>query len=393
MANVKHNALTAAKVKMLAVAGTYTDGGGLTLRVSDTGAKKWVLRLTIDGKARNIGLGGYPAVRLKEARELADSNRQAIRRGRNPIEEKQQAREYSRREASIPTFQQAAQTVMELRRPTWSSDRHAKQWTESLTNHAFPLIGRKTVNAVTTADVTAVLTPIWTDKAETATRVRQRMEKVFDFAIVQGWRSDNPANGTVTAALPRRPRLKAHHPALAYEEAPAALGAVRESTADTTTRLAFQYMVLTAARAVEVREADWSEIDIEARMWSVPAARMKARREHRVPLSDRAVAVLLEAKAITGGEGLIFPAKRSGKAQTNMAFAMLLRRLGIDAVPHGFRSSFRDWTIAETSTPWAVGEAALAHNLGNSVEAAYARHDLFERRRGLMQEWADFLTC
>ena len=392
MANVKHHILTAAKTKALTAPGVYADGDGLTMRVAGTGAKNWVLRVTVDGKRRNVGIGGYPAVGLSEARERAEEYRRAVREGRNPIEDRRTAREEAQAKAAIPTFREAAETVIELRRPTWSNERHATQWRESLTIHAFPAIGNKQVTEITSADVMKVLTPIWTAKSETANRVRQRMETVFDYAVVQGWRPDNPANGALSKALPRRPRTKRHHPALPYAKLPEALARIQECTAELSTRLAFEFMVLTAARTGEVRGATWDEMDLEAATWTIPAGRMKARREHRVPLPDRAVDILTEARPLGQGNGLVFPSNRTDGPLSNMVFEMLLRRLAIPAVPHGFRSTFKDWTIEQTATPWAVGEAALAHNLGNSVESAYARSDLFEKRRALMQEWANYLT-
>ena len=392
MANVKHNVLTAAKVKHLTAPGTYVDGEGLTLRVSDAGAKSWVQRLTVEGKRRNVGLGGYPAVGLAEARRMAGENRRAVQEGSDPIEDKRAALEERKALAAIPTFANLASTVIELRRPTWSSDRHAKQWTESLTNHAFPVIGDKRVDTITTADTLAVLLPIWTSKPETATRTRQRMETVFDFAVVQGWRSDNPANGSMAKALPRRPRQKQHHPALAYVDVPAAVAAVRESAADTTTKLAFEFLVLTAARTGEVRGMTWDEVDLETATWTVPSDRMKARREHRVPLSGRALEIRQEARRLDKGNGLVFPSKRSGEMLSNMAFEMLLRRLGIAAVPHGFRSSFRDWLAECTGASWAVAESALAHGSGERASLGYHRTDYFEQRKPLMDQWADFLA-
>ena len=385
----KANALTAAHVKN-AGPGDYTDGGGLTLRVSKSGARHWFQRIRIQGKQQNLAIGSYPAVSLAEARRKALENTAAVLDGRNPIEERRAAREAATAKAGTPTFRQMAEVVIELRRPTWSSVKHAGQWTSTLQTYAYPVIGGKRIDEITTADTLAVLTPIWNSKTETATRVRQRMEAVFDYAIAQGWRTGNPAGGALSKALPHRPRLKQHHPALPYAEVPAALHAVRESSADAVTRLAFEFMVLTAARAGEVRGAAWAEVDLEVATWTIPAARMKARKEHRVPLSDQAVAVLLESRTPGGGDGLIFPAKRNGGPLSNMVFEMLLRRLQIPAVPHGFRSSFRDWTLEATATPWAVAEAALAHTLGNALTAAYARTDLFERRRTLMQEWASF---
>ena len=421
MPKVVHNALSPAKLRTLRTPGAYADGNGLTFRVDARGNRRWIQRVTISGKRRNLGLGSYPVVGLKEARATAVENLLAIREGRNPIEEKRRAREIARRPVA-PTFAEAASTVIEMRRPTWSSDRHAQQWEESLRLHVFPVIGSKPVDQVTTADTLAVLTPIWTSKAETATRVRQRMETVFDWCIGQEWRTDNPASTSIAKALPRRARLKQHHPALPFTDVPGALHLIRESTADPTTRLAFEFMVLTAARAGEVRGASWEEMDLDSHTWTVPAERMKARREHRVPLSDRALEILVAAREhrvplsdraaeilaatrehrvplsdraaeiLAAERVLVFPAKRNGKPLTNMAFSMLLRRLDIAAVPHGFRSSFRDWAIERTDVSWAVGEAALAHNLGNSVESAYARTELLELRRGLMQQWADFLA-
>ena len=282
--------------------------------------------------------------------------------------------------------------MIELRRPTWSNAKHAAQWTNTLAAYAHPLIGTKRVDEVNSGDVLAVLTPIWTSKSETASRVRQRMETVFDWAVVQGWRLDNPAGRPILKVLPRLPKVKKHHPALPYAEVPAALEQVRESTAEPVTKLSFEFLVLTAARSSEVRLAEWCEIDWQSRTWTVPASRMKARREHRVPLVGVALEVLSEARDLDGeASGLVFPG-RSGKPLSNMVYVTLLRRLGIPAVAHGFRSSFKDWCIECTDTPWVVGEAALAHNLGNSTETAYARSDLFERRRGLMAEWADFLA-
>ena len=383
--------LTAAQVRGNLPPGSYTDRDGLTLRVASSGNKQWVQRITINHKQASIGLGTFPAVGLSDARRAAADNRSAVQQGLDPRETKQQERQEAAARAAIPTFQEVAETVIELRRPTWSSDRHVTQWTESLAKYAFPVIGRKRVDTVTTADLLAVLTPIWVDHPETSTRVKQRIGKVLDYAIANGWRADNPAGGVLNAVLPRRPRLKAHHRALPYADIAEAMKTVRESNADTVTRLAFEFLVLTVARAGEVREAVWSEIDLDTRTWTVPAARMKARREHRVPLSGRAVEVLTEARECSRGKGLVFPSKRSGRPLSNMAFTALLKRLNIDAVPHGFRSTFKDWTIEQTATPWAVGEAALAHILGNSVEAAYARTDAFDRRRALMEEWANFI--
>ena len=368
-------------------AGTHNDGAGLTLRVGRGGKRSWVLRYTWDGKPANLGLGSYPDIGLKEARGLAAERRAEIADGIKPTGARAAAVAMRPEpvKPTAPTFRDVAAQVIEFRRPSWSSERHAAQWTESLTNHAFPIIGDMAIDAVGSADVLNVLTPIWNDKAETATRVKQRMEVVFDHAIAAQLRIDNPVSA-VGKALPRRPRLKQHHPALPYADVPAAVAAIRQSTANPSTRQAMEFLILTAARAGEVRGATWAEFDGD--VWTVPAARMKMRREHRVPLSDRAIEVLRQARELCNGDGLVFPGSK-GKPLSNMAFTMLLRRLDLDGVTHGFRSSFKDWTLAETAAPWAVSEAALAHNLGNSMEAAYARTDLFERRRELMAVWAD----
>ena len=393
MANVKRQILTAAKVKALADPGVYTDGDGLTLRVADTGAKSWVLRFTIDGKRNNIGLGGYPAIGLAEARELAEAKRRAIREGRNPVEERRAAREEAATVAAIPTFQEVAEMVIERRRPTWSSDRHAKQWAESLTLHVFPLLGAKQVDLVSTGDVLDVLEPLWHTKAETATRLKQRIKVVMDYAVAREWRVDNPANGALDAALTRRPRLKAHHPALPYGDVPAAVAAIRESNARPATRLGFEFLILTAGRVGEVVGASWNEIDLDARTWGIPAARMKARKAHLVPLSDRAMQILEEARERFGDDGLLFPSNRKQGALSNEAFRVLLGRLEIPAVPHGFRSSARDFLAECTSASWAIAESVLAHS--GSVDRAslgYHRSDYLEQRRPIMQLWDDFLN-
>ena len=384
--------LTALAAKNLSKPGRHGDGDGLYLNVAPSGSKSWVQRIVIQGRRRDVGLGPYPAVSLARARSIAQTNRSAVAEGRDPVAEKRGAREAARRPApSIPTFIEAAARVIGLRRPTWSNAKHAAQWQSTLQTYAFPLIGNKAVDAITAADVLEALTPIWTSKPETASRVRQRMETVMDWAVAQGYRLDNPAGRSLLKVLPKTQRLKEHHRALPYAQVPAAVERVRESTADAPTKLAFEFLVLTAGRSGEVRAAEWGEIDWEAATWEIPAVRMKARRPHRVPLSARAIEILREASRFGDGRDLVFPAARSGRAESPMTFTALLRRLGIPAVPHGFRSSFRDWVIEQTSTPWAVAEAALAHNVGNSTEAAYMRSDLFNQRRALMDAWAEYV--
>ena len=386
MPRTKAQALTTAWIKQTRRPGTYGDGYGLTLRIDGNGNKRWVQRLTIGGRQRNTGLGSWPGVSLDEAREKALINWRAAREGRDPIAERRMSKTNARM-PRLPTFEEVARRVIALRRPTWSSEKHAAQWESSLETYVFPAIGRELVNAVTTPDVLAVLEPIWNAKPETATRVRQRMEVVFDYAIASQWRVDNPAVA-VAKALPRRRGKKDHHPAMAYGKLPGFIRALRDSTADWSTKLGLEFLILTAARTGEVLSMDWGEVDTETATWTVPASHMKARREHRVPLSQRALAVLEEARRLGSGRGLVFPSRKR-KPLSNMAFNMLLRRLDVgDAVPHGFRSTFKDWTLEETSFPWAVVEAALAHTLGSATESAYTRSDLFDRRRELMEAWA-----
>ena len=354
---------------------------GLCLLVSSSLSKRWVQRLTIRGRSTDLGLGGYPLVSLREAREKAQVNRKLARAGMDP----------RAAQRSVPTFAEAAERVIEFNRPTWSSIKHAQQWAATLGTYVFPYFGDCPVDLVSGADVMNALTPIWTAKPETARRVRQRISAVMKWAIANNFRSGNPAGEAIDAALPRTLRFRAHHRALHYAEVPAVIGAVRSSGATPVTKLSLEFLVLTAARSGEVRLAAWEEMDPEARTWVISAGRMKARREHRVPLSGRALAILEEAQSPGSRSGLVFPAA-SGKPLSHITHGKLLQRLGVDCVPHGFRSSFRDWAAEQTDTPHAVMEAALAHIVSNAVEAAYARSDLFDRRRRLMDEWDAYLS-
>ena len=385
--------LTALQVKSISAPGRHGDGDGLYLNVAPSGSKSWVQRIVIAGRRRDIGLGSFPTVSLAQARGMAISNRAAVADGRNPLAEKREAKAAAQQGApSVPTFAQAALQVIELRRPTWSNPKHAAQWTATLRTYAFPVLGDMAVDSITAADALAVLEPVWTAKPETASRVRQRMETVLDWAVSHGYRLDNPAGRSLLKVLPAVRRLKQHHPSLPYEQVPAALDLVRPSNASLRTKLAFEFLVLTAARSGEVRQAEWCEVDWTKRSWDIPALRMKARRSHRVPLSTRSVAVLQAAWEISGPDGLIFPAGPGDRTVSDMTFTALLRRLDIPAVPHGFRSSFRNWVEECTETPWSVAESALAHNIGNATQAAYMTSDLFEQRRELMERWARFVA-
>ena len=381
--------------------GTHADGNGLNLRVGNGGRQRsWGLRVMVSGKARLLGLGSYPAVSLADARRAATAARTELKAGRpaerlpdpEPVAILAPVAVATAPTSDCPTFRECAERVIALRAPNWSSERHATQWTESLTLHVYPLIGDTPVGSITSGDVMDVLEPIWNCKAETATRVKQRMGVVFDFAIAYGHRPDNPA-AAVGKALPRRPRQKQHHPAMAYADAPAFVSRLRESEVTETVALALEFLILTASRSAEVRGATLGEFDLDAAIWTVPATRMKMRHAHRVPLSNRAVEIVRWATRHTNGRpaDLVFASRRTGRALSDMAFAMPLRRLETHAVPHGFRASFRSWAMECTATPWAVCERALAHKLGGSEVEAYARGDLLDQRRELMQAWADYI--
>ncbi len=361
----------------------YGDGNGLYLLVKPGprgGGRSWVQRLAIHGVRRDLGLGSADLVTLAEARQIAWDNRRIARAGGDP------------RVAGAghsPTFAEAAETVIAMHRPTWRDAAGTEaQWRASLSAYVHPRIGHRPVHAIETADVMAVLQPIWTSRHTTATRVRHRISAVMKWAVAQGHRSDNPAGEALAAALPKVDAKRTHFRALPHGEVGAALARVRGSDAGLSVRLALEFLVLTAVRSGEARGARWDEIDLEAAVWTIPASRMKAGREHRVPLSGRALDVLDEADGIREGE-LVFPSPQ-GRALHPGSLNRVLGDLGIDAVPHGFRSSFRDWAAECTDTPHAVMEAALAHAVRNPVEAAYARSDLFGRRRVLMQRWADY---
>ena len=378
--------LSAARVKS-APPGKHHDDHGLILLVRATGGRSWVQRLTIHGVRRDIGLGGYPWVSLAEARDLAYDNRRVARRGGDP-------RTARRKTVKVPpTFAEAATTVIALYQPAWKAGaKTAALWRSTLDTYAFPVIGGKSVADVDSADVLSILSPIWTAKPETARKVRNRIGAVMKWSIAEGHRDTDPAGEAIVKALPPTPRMRAHHRALPYPALPATIETVRACDALVSTKLAFEFLVLTACRSGEVRLATWEEIDLDAATWTIPAARMKVKRDHRVPLSDRALAVLAEARALADRSGLVFPSA-TGRAMSDSTLSKLLRGLDIEAVPHGFRSSFRDWAGERTNAPREVAEAALAHVVKDKTEAAYARSDLFDRRRKLMDQWAVFLAA
>ena len=375
-------ALSAAFIRF-APPGRHCDGQGLYLVVQPTGTRSWVQRLVIRGRKRELGLGSTALVSLAEARDRALSNRKLARSGGDPLAEK-------RRAEGMPTFADAAVRVVEQKRAGWRSPLHARTWLHSLERHAFPRIGNRPVSEVASADVLEVLTPIWHVKVQTARNVRQRISAVMEWAIAMNLRADNPCD-RLGPVLGKQNEVVRHMRALPHRDVAAAVAAVRGSNATDAVKLAFEFLVLTAARWGEVRGARWDEMDTEAHVWTVPATRMKANREHRVPLSRRALDILDAARTLGAGASPLVFTSGDGEMLDEKVLRRLLERQRVAAVPHGFRSSFRDWAAEETEHRREVIEAALAHVVRNKVEAAYARSDLFERRRRLMDDWGVYL--
>lgn len=376
-------ALSAAFVRTVSKQGKYTDGHGLFLKVDASGAKRWVQRIMIRGKRSEIGLGAASLVSLADAREQALENRKLARSGGDPLQIKRTAK-------ALLTFEEAARKVHKIHEPNWRNKKHAAQFLATLETYTFPRMGKLKVSEVTTADVLAVLQPIWLEKPETAKRVRQRIGTVMKWAVANGWRQDNPAEA-ISQALPKQKQPVKHRKSLPYGEVSGCLEVVRASRAYDATKLALEFVVLTACRSGEARLADWSEIDLENAEWTIPAQRMKANKEHRVPLSGRALEVLEAARALGDGTGLVFPSV-TGKALSDMTLSKLVKELGYAVDVHGFRTSFKTWCQERTTTPREVSEAALAHTIQNKAEAAYARSDLFEKRRALMERWAGYVS-
>ncbi|MFG1295807.1 tyrosine-type recombinase/integrase [Xanthobacter variabilis] len=381
--------LNARTVATLTTPGRHADGGNLYLSISSNGGRRWIFLFRWEGRQLEMGLGSARDVSLARARELADAARAKLAEGINPLQLK-------RSERVIPTFGEAADALVNDIAPGFRNAKHLEQWRMTLTEYAAPLRS-KSVADITTEDVLSVVKPIWTTKSETASRLRGRIERVLDAAKAKGDRSgENPARwrGHLDSLLPKRQKLqRGHHAAMAYSAVSTFM--TRLQALSGSSSLALEFLILTAARSGEIREAVWSEIDLDTRVWSVPAHRMKAGRAHRVPLSESALDVLRRAKELQEhpeGDAFIFPGGKPGKALSVMALDMLLRRLKIEDTVHGFRSSFRDWAGEETPFPREVAEAALAHTVGDAVERAYRRADALEKRRQLMDAWATFLA-
>ncbi len=391
--------LTALRVERLREQpGMHADGGGLYLQVKNGGAS-WVLRYTLNGKPRWMGLGPLALYGLAEARAKALDARRLRHEGIDPIGAKRQARQRMHLDAAKAiTFEDAAEAYIRAHRAGWRNAKHAAQWEMTLATYAGPVIGPLPVQAIDTALVLKVLERIWTEKPETASRLRGRIEAVLDWAKVRGYREgENPARwrGHLDKLLPARARVRRveHHAALPYAEIRELMAALRAQ--EGVAARALEFAILTAARTSETIGARWGEIDLDERVWTIPAERMKMGREHRAPLSPRAVGILTAMLKLAADEpapdAFVFPGGKAGKPLSNMAMEMMLRRMGRDDITvHGFRSTFRDWCAERTSYPREVAEMALAHAVGDRVEAAYRRGDLFEKRRRLLEAWA---TC
>lgn len=380
------NKLNARGVTAITKPGRHGDGGGLYLVVDKSGAKRWVFLYRRDGTLREMGLGGLKAVTLARARELAGQARANLQAGVDPIAAKNNA------PVVVPTFGEEADDFIVAMGPQFRNAKHLDQWKMTLKVYAAPLRAKR-VDEVSTADLLEVLKPIWLAKPETAARLRGRIERVLDAAKARGHRSgENPAlwRGHLDKLLPKRRKLaRGHHAAMPYGAVPAFVADLRKR--DAMAARALEFTILTAARSGETFGATWKEIDLEAALWTIPAGRMKAGREHRVPLTSRAVNILTELAGLGAHpDAYVFPGQREGRPLSIMAMDMILRRMKVDVTVHGFRSSFRDWAGEETAFPRDVAEAALAHAVGDQTERAYRRGDALEKRRKLMAAWADF---
>ena len=378
--------LSATFVKTVRRPGRYGDGRGghgLSLLVKPTRiegrlSKTWSQRLRINGRETNLGLGSYPAVTLAEARRRALDNRQAIEEGRNPKANK------------TPTFEQATNKVIELHSAKWRPGSRSREiWKSSLRTYVYPTVGGKRIDLITSGDLMACLAPIWFTKAETARRVRQRISAVMKWAVAEGHRQDDPT-ATITAALGKNSARRQHMRSVPHSQVSEALATIRATSAWLATVYCFEFLTLCAVRSGEARLATWDEIDPDSATWTIPGRRTKIGEPHRVPLSTAALAVLNKARELSDGNGLVFPSA-NGQPLSDSTISKLCRENGVEGTPHGMRSAFRSWA-AEIGADWAVAELCLGHRAGSDVELAYQRSDLLERRRELMETWAQYLN-
>ena len=387
--------LTALKVKSLTKPGRYGDGKGLWLQVRGPGQRSWLFRFTIRGKQQQMGLGPLDVVSLAEAREAAAAARKQLHAGLNPLTERRGKEAQAAADSAAMSFRSVCALYLAAHETTWRNAKHRAQWRSTLDTYVHPVMGDTPVADVGVGAVMKVIEPIWAAKTETATRVRMRIEAVLDYAQARGWRTgDNPARwrGHIENLLPKRSKVRTveHHAALPWREIGAFMQEVQEEAG--TAAKALRFTILTAARTTEAIEARWTEIDLEAAIWTVPPGRMKAGREHRVPLAKDVVAMLRALKTEAPASQIyVFPGAKKDAPLSNMAMNALLRRMKRDDLTvHGFRSTFRDWAGEATNYPRELAEASLAHTLRDKTEAAYARGDAIEKRRRLMEDWATF---
>lgn len=388
--------LTQLQVDKLKIEGIHSDGAGLSLKVTANGSKSWIYRYMLAGKAHWMGLGSYPDVSLAEAREKAADYRKLTRQNIDPLAEKRKETSVIRAAiAKYISFDKASEQFIDAHKAGWKNAKHIEQWTNTLATYASPVIGNVDVSLIDTGHIMRILEKdnFWNEKTETASRVRGRIESVLDWATVRKYRTgDNPARwkGHLDKLLPARTKVKKteHHPALPWLELGAFMVKLREQNG--TAARGVELAILTATRSGEVRGAEWGEFDLDNAIWTIPPERMKAKKEHRVPLSTQAVKLLKEQKELFP-DGLAFPGMKEGKPLSDMSLTAVLRRMDRkDITVHGFRSAFRDWAAESTAYPNEMVEMALAHAIGNKVEAAYRRGDLFDKRRRMMNDWSGF---
>lgn len=375
--------LSAAQIRALTKPGRYMDGDGLSLLLTAPRKGYWVLHATINGRRRDIGLGPLDLVTLAEARELAIDMRRDIQRGIDPIEERK------RQKIEILTFKEAATKVHSEQKVTWKIGKHQDQWINTLETYAFPKLGDRLVNDIEGPLIREVLLDFWLEKPETARRVKQRIGVVLDWAYANGMRATEAPMRSLSRALPRQPKQDGHFAAMPYEDVPTFLKHLHKRTS--VARLALEFLILTASRSGEVRGAKWAEINLDAKLWNVPAERMKVGKEHVIPLTDAAIDALERAKPYYAEcSDLVFPGRNVLRPMSDMTLLKILRYAKLPFTLHGFRSAFRDWAAEKTSYPGEVAEAALAHTVSNKVEAAYRSTNYLDKRRELMREWSDF---
>ncbi len=375
--------LTAMGVKNLVEPGRYSDGEGLILKLAGKGKGSWIVRIQANGKRRDIGLGPLSELPLADAREAARALRKEVKAGVDVLAER-------KKEALvIPTFSDAAKLVHDEHKAAWKNGKHQAQWIKTLETYAFPSLGEKLVSEIEGPAIRDALSPIWLTKPETARRVRQRIGSVLDWACAKGFRETEAPMRSVLRGLPRQPKKQSHLAAMPYADLPAFITLLRRRSS--VGRLALEFVILNASRSGEVRGACWNEIDLNKKLWTIPAERMKAGTIHVVPLSEAALNVLRRAKAFRSPvSNLVFPGQNPRRQLSDMTLLKILRDKGDDYTVHGFRSSFRDWVAEKTNYPGEVAEAALAHTVANKVEAAYRRTDYLEKRTPLMADWAVF---